>query len=92
MARRRPGIDDINRFLPGSVSTAISPAYVGPPPESFPVGSVFISAVSTNPATLLGYGTWSSLGEGRVLVGVDTSDPDFDTVLETGGSKVHYHA
>lgn len=55
--------------------------------EAFPVGSVFIAVVSTNPATLLGYGTWNAFGAGRVLVGVDTGDPDFDTVEETGGAK-----
>jgi len=56
-------------------------------PEAFPVGSVFISVVSTNPATLLGYGTWTAFGAGRVLVGLDSVDTDFDIVEETGGAK-----
>lgn len=55
--------------------------------DAFPVGSVFISVVSTNPATLLGYGTWSAFGAGRVLVGLDSGDADFDSVEETGGAK-----
>jgi len=55
--------------------------------EAFPVGSVFIGVVSTNPATLLGYGTWSAFGAGRVLIGLDSGDTDFDTVEETGGAK-----
>lgn len=54
---------------------------------AFPVGSVFIAVVSTNPATLLGYGTWSAFGAGRVMVGLDAGDPSFDTVKETGGAK-----
>ncbi len=55
--------------------------------EAFPIGSVFIAVVSTNPATLLGYGTWSAFAAGRVLVGVDSGDTDFDTSEETGGAK-----
>lgn len=54
---------------------------------AWPVGSVFISVVSTNPATLLGFGTWSAFGAGRVLVGLNAGDPDFDTAEETGGAK-----
>jgi hypothetical protein len=56
-------------------------------PQAFPVGSVFIAVVSTDPATLLGYGTWSAFGAGRVLVGLDSGDTDFDTAEETGGAK-----
>ena len=38
----------------------------------YPVGSLFLSTVSTNPADLLGFGTWSLYGEGRALVGAGT--------------------
>jgi hypothetical protein len=55
--------------------------------EAFPVGSVFIAVVSTNPGTLLGYGTWSAFGAGRILVGLDSGQTEFDTVEETGGAK-----
>jgi len=54
----------------------------------YPVGSVYINAgVSTNPATLLGFGTWTAFGAGRVPVGLNASDALFDTLEETGGSK-----
>ena len=56
----------------------------------YPVGSVYINAaVTTNPATLLGFGTWVDIGGGRVLVGQDAGDTDFDTLQETGGAKTH---
>ena len=54
----------------------------------YPVGSVYINAgVTTNPATLLGFGTWVAFGAGRVMVGLNGSDSLFDTLEETGGSK-----
>lgn len=54
---------------------------------AWPIGSVFISVVSTDPATLLGFGTWAAFAAGRVLVGRDSGDADFDTAEETGGAK-----
>jgi len=59
---------------------------------AYPVGSVYTSIVATNPATLLGVGTWSAFGSGRVLVGIDTSDASFNVVEETGGAKTDAHA
>lgn len=56
----------------------------------YPVGSVYINATnSTNPSTLLGFGTWVAFGAGRVPVGIDSGDTDFDTAEETGGAKTH---
>lgn len=55
--------------------------------DPYPVGSVFIAVVNTNPATLLGYGTWSAIGAGRVLVGYDSGDTDFNAAEKTGGAK-----
>ncbi len=51
------------------------------------IGSVYINAANTtNPATLLGCGTWTEIGAGRVLVGQDTGNAVFDVLGETGGS------
>jgi hypothetical protein len=55
----------------------------------YPVGSVYLSYVATDPNTLFGFGTWARIGEGRMLVGQKASDADFDTIGETGGSKTH---
>lgn len=52
----------------------------------YPVGSIYMSAVSTNPSTFLG-GEWVQWGAGRVPVGVNTSDNDFNASEKMGGSK-----
>lgn len=56
---------------------------------AYPVGSIYISVVSTNPNTLFGFGTWVAFGAGKTLVGLNSGDTDFDTVEETGGEKAH---
>ena len=57
---------------------------------SHPIGSLFETTVSTNPGTLYG-GTWAAWGGGRVPVGVNTADNDFNTVEKTGGKKTERH-
>ena len=67
-------------FVAAAISSGIAAAY--------PVGSIYINATSsTNPATLLGFGTWTAFGAGRMMVGFNASDPLFDAAEETGGSK-----
>jgi hypothetical protein len=52
-----------------------------------PVGSVYINATNaTNPGTLLGFGTWTAFGAGRVPVGFNASNALFDSAEEIGGS------
>lgn len=52
----------------------------------YPVGSIYMATNNTDPSILFG-GTWESWGNGRVPVGVDTSQTEFSTVELTGGSK-----
>jgi microcystin-dependent protein len=59
------------------------------PLDAWPVGSVFLGTTPTNPVTLLGGGTWVGYARGRMLVGVDHNDPDFDAGGKTGGTKEH---
>jgi len=53
----------------------------------YPIGSIYISTIATNPNTTFGFGTWAAFGAGKVLVGQDTGDASFNTLEETGGSK-----
>jgi hypothetical protein len=75
---------------PGTNTTQVATAaFVQAALQSvYPVGSIYINAgVTTNPATLLGFGTWTAFGAGRVMVGLNGSDTLFDALEETGGSK-----
>ena len=59
----------------------------------YPIGSIFISTNNTNPSSFLG-GKWEVFGSGKTLVGVDTSQTEFNSVEKTGGSKYlqrHHH-
>jgi len=57
----------------------------------YPVGSIYMNAaVATNPATLLGFGTWAAYAEGRVPVG-KASSGTFDTLNATGGAETDSH-
>lgn len=51
----------------------------------YPVGSIYMSVKNTNPATYFG-GTWVAWGAGRVPVGINTGDANFNTVEKTGGA------
>ena len=54
--------------------------------EMFPVGTIIKTVRNVNPSTYL-EGTWVAWGTGRVPVGVDPSQTEFNTVEKTGGAK-----
>jgi hypothetical protein len=58
---------------------------------AYPVGSIFTTTVayadSAAVVAAIGGTTWAAFGAGKVLVGLDSGDTDFDTASETGGSK-----
>lgn len=71
------------------VSSATTAAITAATQALYPVGSIYINAsVSTNPGTLLGFGTWVAFGAGRVPVGKNTSGT-FATAGATGGEETH---
>lgn len=56
---------------------------------NWPVGAIYETTRSENPNDLLGIGTWTLWGVGRVMVAIDAGQVEFDTLDETGGSKTH---
>jgi hypothetical protein len=80
---------NFNDAIQQAVDQAVAEAVPLAVAQSHPVGSIFMSASATNPATQLGFGTWVAWGKGRVPVGVDETQTEFDGVEETGGAKTH---
>ena len=64
---------------------------------AYPVGSIYMNAtVATDPATLLGFGTWAAFSTGRILLGAgegtdDQPTPEVKTFVagDTGGQYKH---
>ena len=50
----------------------------------YPIGSIYLSVNNVNPSSVFG-GTWEAWGSGKVPVGVDTTQTEFNTVEKTGG-------
>ena len=55
------------------------------------VGDIIMTTVAANPSSVYG-GTWVAWGAGRVPVGYNSSDSDFNAVEKTGGSKTQNYA
>jgi len=59
----------------------------------YPVGAIFTTVTTyANSAAVvaaIGGTTWVAFAAGKMLIGLDSTDTDFDTVEETGGAKTH---
>ena len=66
-------------------------AFVQTASVAYPVGAIFTTTVayanSAAVVTAIGGTTWAAFGAGKVLLGLDSGDTDFDTAEETGGAK-----
>lgn len=56
--------------------------------QAYPVGSLYLSTVNTDPSTIFG-GTWVRFGLGKALVGMKTvSDPEYALGVEGGYDRM----
>ncbi len=53
-----------------------------------PIGATYITQTDTNPNAILGFGTWERI-KGKVLVGLDEDDTDFNEIGKEDGEKTH---
>jgi hypothetical protein len=74
-------------WIDEQVSGALSPTLEA----AWPIGSVYYSTSTANPAIAFGFGTWTAIGQGRFVVGYNAGDSDFNAVKKTGGAKTHNH-
>lgn len=82
------GVSAFAKTLLDDVDAAAMLATLGVLQAVYPVGSIYTNATNnTNPGTLLGFGTWTAFGAGRVPVGFDSGDSLFNAAEKTGGSK-----
>lgn len=58
--------------------------------QMWPVGRGFIDFTNTDYSNYLGF-TWERTLVGKVPVGIDSEDTDFNEIGKTGGSKTHRH-
>ena len=54
--------------------------------DIYPVGCIYTTVTAGNPSALFG-GTWVAFGEGKVLVGFNSAETEFNPVEHTGGDK-----
>ena len=55
---------------------------------AFPIGSTYVTQKEVNPSTILGIGSWERI-KGKVLVGLDENDTNFNEIGKTGGESTH---
>ena len=68
--------NNISEYVKNNISETLKKVY--------PVGSIYMSTVSTNPATLFGFGTWEAMPAGRVLLAQGKSS--WGTTYNAGSS------
>ena len=72
-----------------NITTTINDAILESDKKKYPIGHEIYTKNSANPSTYMGFGTWELTSVGRMQVGVDVNDTDFNVAGKTGGSKTH---
>ncbi len=70
---------------PADLTAAINAAKTAILQQIYPVGAIYTSRTKTNPATVLGFGTWTSI-QNQFMYCIPTN-----TAHSTGGSSTHKH-
>lgn len=87
----QPAINDTNlNLLQTNIENAINKIKTEVLNLTFPIGSTYITQNNTNPSTILNFGTWERL-KGKICLGLDENDTDFNSIGKTGGAKKHKH-
>ena len=76
-------ITDLKEYITSQMESILDSFY--------PVGSIYFSVKNENPSSKFG-GTWVAWGSGRVPVGVNSNDGNFNSVEKTGGTSTHSHS
>lgn len=84
-----PAVEKLVRDEKANLETAINNKILADNKKKYHIGKIIMTTDNTNPSEYLGFGTWVLWGSGKVPVGVDTNDTDFNTVEKTGGEKKH---
>jgi microcystin-dependent protein len=74
-------------FTTGDGTTINAGRVIPPAVTNWPVGCIFMHVSATNPASLLGGGTWVRWGKGRVPISLDEANPRWDAAEEVGGAE-----
>lgn len=86
-----PAVEKLVRDEKANLEASINSKILADNKKRYHIGKIVMSTSNTNPSQYLGFGTWVLWGQGRVPVGVDANDSNFNAVEKTGGSNVHSH-
>jgi hypothetical protein len=88
--RKAVTFDDANIYVKSGSASVLLEAYIKSLIAStcpLKVGDIHLSVSASNPGTYWAGTTWVAWGTGRMPVGRDTAQTEFDTVEETGGAN-----